>query len=297
MIFHLKKKETVGVNVPTIVFNNLEYAKETDLKVILHILNTQNCDAISISKDLNLNLLSVQSSILYWANLDLLHIQEETTKKTKKKPVLSAQDIMALSSSSSEIDTLVKEMQKIFSYTLNEKHTMKFIELLLEENIGVDAIISLSLYFKNLSDTSPSYIAKMISSANKKTPLTSFKQAEKYIHLLEERKLNLEKVAQIFSCSSEDFTTSEKTLIYSWFEKLNMSISMIKKSLEVAGSLADVKYCGGILKNWHRKKYTTVDDLKNEVMNFNQKEDIKILPKDDILTKAALVVPTLDEGV
>ncbi len=294
MKFQLLKQEYKGVSVPKIVFDNLLIARETDLKVALYILNSNTTDSIIISQELNLNMISVQSSLLFWANTGLILLLEEKEEKIKK-PKMTAIDIINIKNTVPEIGVLINQIQQIFKTTLNEKNTIKFIELFLEENIPIDAIITLSFYHFNKTKQNPSYISKIISTTNKKYDFSSSKKAEEYIQLIEKREENYIKIASLFSTEVEILNSSEKTVVNSWFEKLDMSFEMIQKSYEVAGSNADIKYCNGILKNWHRKKYKTIKDLENEIINsqsINNNKDIK--PEDDLLLKAALSVPSFE---
>ncbi len=294
MKFQLLKQEYKGVSVPKIVFDNLLIARETDLKVALYILNNNTTDAITISQELNLNMIAVQSSLLFWANAGLLSCIEEKEEKIKKTR-MSAVDIINIKKTVPEIGILITQIQNVFGSTLNEKNTIKFIELFLEENIPIDAIITLSHYYYNKTKQNPSYISKVISSSHKKYNFSSAQKAEEYISLIELREINYQKVAVLFSTDAQLLNSSEKTVVNFWFEKLNMSFEMIKKSYEVAGSNADIKYCNGILKNWHRKKYTTIQDLEKEIINSQPNSSgSSIKPEDDLLIKAALTVPTFE---
>ncbi len=298
MKFQLLKQEFKGVQVPKIVFENLKTARETDLKVILYVLNSNVTDPVVISRELNLNMISVQSSLLFWTDAGLLLCldKDEELKKIKKVK-LTSQDIIKIKETVPEISILIKQIQVIFGSTLNEKSIIKFVELFLEENIPIDAIITLSYYYNTIYKQNPNYIVKVVSSANKKHKFSSGEKAEEYIELIENREKQQKEIANLFNCSSDSFNTAEKTIINSWYEKLNFSFDMIEKSFEVAGSNADIKYCNGILKNWNRKKYKNISDLEKEVLNSNgfDKQTI-IKPEDDLLLKAALTVPTFLEG-
>lgn len=297
MKYHLLQQGYTGISVPKEVFDSLKDARETDLKVILYILQTKKLDPLQISTDMNITLNSANSSMLFWADKGVLACEETlaTENSKKKKAVLSSSDIIALIPNIPEISVLSSQLQSMFGYAVNENTINKFIALFVEDNIPVDVILTISLYWIKQGQDNPSYILKVISTWFKKYGVTSGVKAEEYIALSELRNKQYLQVCKVFSLDSAKLKSSEKTIINSWYEKLNMSLEMIQESYYRAGHLANILYCNGILKSWSNKGYTKISDLKGEISNISQSPK-NIDKEDDLIVKSMNKVPIFNKG-
>ena len=294
MKFTYLKSELRGVFVPEVVFDSLTDARNNDLKVILHIINTGVCDPLKISSDLDISHSAAVSSMLYWADKGLLYCKEESEKKTRRKAALTS-DIIAKMSSDPGVQALGKNLQLIFGSSLSEKHTNQFISLYLEECIPVDVILPLAQH--NVDKTGinePAYIIKIIRSWHKTHKFANGSEVDSFLALMAEREKVYAKVGEIFSISADKLTSSEKTVIDRWQEKYNMSFEMIAESFDRAGEKADIKYCDGILKSWSRKGYKTPKDLADEIINITQSKR-NIDSQDDFVARARKNRPTIDD--
>ena len=293
MKFTLLKPELKGIYVPSVVFDNLNDARNNDLKVILYILNTENCDPIKISAELDISHSAAVSSLHYWADKGLLYCQEEE-KKTRKKPALTSQ-VIATMSSDPGVKALSRNLQLIFGSSLSERHTNQFISLYLEDMIPVDVILPLAQHQVDKTGIdNPAYIIKVIRSWQKKHGFKSGSDVDTFLTLVAEREKVYENVGRIFGISPDKLTSSEKTVIDRWKEKYNMSDEMIKESFDRAGENADIKYCEGILKNWSRKGFKTPKDLSEEIINITQSKR-NIDSQDDFVARARKNIPTIDD--
>ena len=290
MKFTYIKSELRGVFVPGVVFDSLTDARNNDLKVILHIINTGVCDPLKISSDLDISHSAAVSSMLYWADKGILYCEEESEKKTRRKAALTS-DIIAKMSSDPGVQALGKNLQLIFGSSLSEKHTNQFISLYLEECIPVDVILPLAQH--NVDKTGinePAYIIKIIRSWYKKHKFANGSEVDSFLSLLAEREKVYAKVGEIFSINADKLTSSEKTVIDRWQEKYNMSFDMIAESFDRAGEKADIKYCDGILKSWSRKGYKTPKDLADEIVNITQSRR-NIDSQEDLLVSSMSDIP------
>ena len=290
MKFTYIKSELRGVFVPEVVFDNLTDARNNDLKVILHIINTGVCDPLKISSDLDISHSAAVSSMLYWADKGILYCEEESEKKTRRKAALTS-DIIAKMSSDPGVQALGKNLQLIFGSSLSEKHTNQFISLYLEECIPVDVILPLAQH--NVDKTGinePAYIIKIIRSWYKKHKFANGSEVDSFLSLLAEREKVYAKVGEIFSINADKLTSSEKTVIDRWQEKYNMGFDMIAESFDRAGEKADIKYCDGILKSWSRKGYKTPKDLADEIVNITQSRR-NIDSQEDLLVSSMSDIP------
>lgn len=290
MKFTYIKSELRGVFVPEVVFDSLTDARNNDLKVILHIINTGVCDPLKISSDLDISHSAAVSSMLYWADKGILYCEEESEKKTRRKAALTS-DIIAKMSSDPGVQALGKNLQLIFGSSLSEKHTNQFISLYLEECIPVDVILPLAQH--NVDKTGinePAYIIKIIRSWYKKHKFANGSEVDSFLSLLAEREKVYAKVGEIFSINADKLTSSEKTVIDRWQEKYNMGFDMIAESFDRAGEKADIKYCDGILKSWSRKGYKTPKDLADEIVNITQSRR-NIDSQEDLLVSSMSDIP------
>ena len=293
MKFTLLKPELKGIYVPSVVFDNLNDARNNDLKVILYILNTENCDPLKISAELDISHSAAVSSLHYWADKGLLYCQEEE-KKPRKKPALTSQ-VIATMSSDPGVKALSRNLQLIFGSSLSERHTNQFISLYLEDMIPVDVILPLAQHQVDKTGIdNPAYIIKVIRSWQKKHGFKSGSDVDTFLTLVAEREKVYENVGRIFGISPDKLTSSEKTVIDRWKEKYNMSDEMIKESFDRAGENADIKYCEGILKSWSRKGFKTPKDLSEEIINITQSKR-NIDSQDDFVARARKNIPTIDD--
>ena len=293
MKFTLLKPELKGIYVPSVVFDNLNDARNNDLKVILYILNTENCDPLKISAELDISHSAAVSSLHYWADKGLLYCQEDE-KKPRKKPALTSQ-VIATMSSDPGVKALSRNLQLIFGSSLSERHTNQFISLYLEDMIPVDVILPLAQHQVDKTGIdNPAYIIKVIRSWQKKHGFKCGSDVDTFLTLVAEREKVYENVGRIFGISPDKLTSSEKTVIDRWKEKYNMSDEMIKESFDRAGENADIKYCEGILKSWSRKGFKTPKDLSEEIINITQSKR-NIDSQDDFVARARKNIPTIDD--
>lgn len=294
MKFTYIKSELKGSFVPEVVFDNLHDARSNDLKVILYVINTGNCNPLTISADLDISHSAAVSSLMYWSDKGLLYCEEESERKTRRKPALTS-EIIATMSEDPGIQALSKNLQIIFGGSLSEKHTNQFMSLYLEDCIPVDVILPLTQH--NVDKTgieNPAYIIKVIRSWQKKHKFANGSDVDKFLEIMSEREKVYAKVGEIFSISPDKLTSSEKTVIDRWQEKYSMSFEMIAESFDRAGEKADIKYCDGMLKNWSRKGYKTPKDLADEIINITQSKR-NIDCQDDFVARARKNIPTIDD--
>ncbi|MEG1782088.1 MAG: DnaD domain protein [Oscillospiraceae bacterium] len=296
MKFHLLKQGLTGIEVPKIVFDNLLTARESDLKVVLYLLSQNQINPVDISVQLNITLASVNSSLLFWSDKGLLLYEEDKdSSKEPPRPSLSSEDIIQISRTVPDIGILISQLQNIYGKALNEKTTNGFVGLYLQQSIPVDVILTVAMHFSQ-SEKGPAYAIKVVETWFTKHGVTDGGKAEEYIALLDKRGENYNSVGKIFSLDSGKFNTGEKTIIDSWFERLHMSLDMIKCSFETAGANSSVRYCNGILKSWANKGYNKPSDLENEVSNNIPLSPKNIDAQDDLILQGMSVVPVFNKG-
>lgn len=294
MKFTLMKSEMKGTPVPDIVFFDLSEVSGDNLKVILYAIKNETADFFIISEKLNMTVASVISSLYFWSDKGLLHLEEEKEGAQGKRKPLTSSDIALLLPGSPEIGELSRHLQKIFGFALNEKYMNKFISLFVEDGIPVDVILQISSHYMTLGQDNPSYVIKVIRSWYTKLGLKTGQGVDEYIALCTKREKAYKDTCKIFGFNDKKLTTSEKTIVNSWFEKLGMSLDMISESFMRAGHLANIQYCNGILKAWSQKGYTLPSDLEGEISNITQSPR-NIDNHDDFIVQSRKSVPTFDK--
>ena len=269
MKYSLIKSETKGTFVPQVVFDNLYDAHSNILKVILYVIKADSIDPLKISSDLDISLSAVNSALLFWADKGLVHCEEETVKKEKKKTQLTS-EIVATLSDDPGVQALIINLQLIFASALNEKYTNRFLALYLEESIPVDVILQIAQHHINTGIDNPAYIIKVIRSWHSKLGLNSGSAVDEYLALCEKREKFYKQVGEIFGISSDKLKSSEKKIIDRWNENFKMSPEMIRESWLRAGNNANILYCNGILKSWAQKGYSSPKDLDNVIVNITE---------------------------
>lgn len=294
MKFQLLKQPVLGPAVPAVVFENLYSARENDLKVILYVLQKGKIDLFDISKNLHISIAAITSSLLFWTDKGLILCEETTEEKPKKKTVLSSREILKISKENPEIEFLVNRLQKIYGQAINEKGTNAFLSLHLEGNVPVEVILILAMHYAPLQK-GPAYTARVILNLFEKSGITTPEKAEEHIRLMIKRDKLYDDVCKIFQLEKEKLTSSEKTIINSWSERLDMSVDMIKAAFESAGGNGSVRYCNGILKSWSQKKYKTPKDIQEE-FSFRSQSERNIDQNEDLILQGMNIVPVFDKG-
>ncbi len=288
MKFQLLKQGVNGPAVPQAVFDNLYDARETDLKVILYVLQKSDVDIVDITGHLHITAAAAQSSLLFWSDKGLILYEDSVLDKPKKKPTLSARQILQIANQQPEVNILVTELQKIYGHAINERETSAYLKLHLDENIPVEVILLLAAYLVPQTDKRPAYTARVIQGLYEKNSVTDPQRAEEYIRLSTRRSERYTQVCQIFGLDTSKLTSREKTMIDSWGEKLGMSSEMITAAHGTAGANDSLQYVNGILKSWSQKGYQRPEDI-NE---FTQRgEAVQIDDGEDIMLQGTDFVP------
>ncbi len=294
MKFQLLKQPLVGIDVPPVVFDNLYTARENDLKVILYVLQKGEVNVAEISRDLQISITAINSSLLFWTDKGLLLCEEENIPAKKKPPRLTSRQILEIAQSNPEIEFLVSRLQKIYGSAINENGTNAYLNLHLIENIPVDVILILAMHYAPIGK-GPAYTARVIENLYNKKSITSREKAEEHIRTMLRRDEMYSKVCDIFSLDKAKLTTGEKTMIDSWSEKLDMSAEMINAAFSAAGPNNSLKYCNGILKSWSQKKYRTPADIQQEFA-YKNLTGKNIDRQDDLILQGMNIVPVFDKG-
>ena len=294
MKFQLMKQAVLGPAVPAVVFENLYSARENDLKVILYVLEKGEIDPRDISRKLQISITAINSSLLFWTDKGLILCEEDFSGKPKKKKLLSSREILNIAQNNPEVEILVNQLQKIYGRAINESGTNKYLNLLLQDNIPADVILVLAMHLAPVQK-GPAYTARVIQNLYQKDGITTADKAEEYIRTLEKREKLYRKVCAIFGLEAAKLTNSEKTMISSWEERLNMSADMIEAAFTAAGSNASIRYCNGILKSWAQKKYRTPADIQEEFAQVTS-TGRNIDREDDLILKGMTVVPVFNKG-
>lgn len=267
MRFTFLKSEFKGTFVPDAVFDNLYDARNNDLKVILYVVKNDEADPFKISSDLSISHSAAVSSLMYWADKGLILCEED--EKPKKRKTLSS-EVIAQMSQNPEVQALCSTIQQIFGSSLSEYYTNQFVALYIEEQVPVDVILPIAQHYITKGMDNPGYIIKVIRSWQKKHKFESGKEVDEYLATEAQREVNYAAVCKIFALDITKLKSSEKTIINRWFEKYDMSLEMIKESYVRAGNLANIAYCGGILKSWSQKGYKSPKDLKDTIVNITE---------------------------
>ncbi len=294
MKFQLLKQPVVGVNVPPQVFENLYSARENDLKVILYALHKGEIDIVDITRTLQISINAITSSLLFWADKGLVAVLEDDSPKKEKKTRLTSLQILNISKENPEIEFLVTSIQKIYGHRVNENGINAFLNLHLVENIPVDVILILAMYYAPVQK-GPGYTARVIANLFNKNGVSTGEKAEEHIRLMLKRDKLYDKVCRIFGLEKSKLNSSEKTIINSWDESLGMSDDMINRAYNAAGLNASIKYCNGILKSWAQKKYKKPEDINN-LPGLNNPTGRNIDRNEDVILQGMNIVPVFGKG-
>ena len=94
----------------------------------------------------------------------------------------------------------------------------------------------------------------------------TFEQLEEFVEDYEENQKIRQKIVKSLRLN-RNLTKYEEQYVNSWIKDYNYSFDIIEEALKrtVSVSAPSISYINGIIKNWHKKGYKNIDDVRGEV--------------------------------
>ena len=267
MTYQLAPWSGESISVPQVVFNQLARGEENLTRVALYILSTRSTDPVEITRVLRLkSTASAQRALDFWYGAGLLERKDQSTAGPQpeapiRPPRLTSAEVAAISCTDPQVAVLVNECQKLLGMVINQNDTNILISLYHNDKIPVDTILYGITHALDEGHRSIRYVERILLRW-KESGIVTGEDAERYLHLLEQRKKTQQQVSEVLGCPKKAFTLSERNIIASWFEEYHYDISMVQEAALYAEGKNDVRYINGILKKWYAKGWRTPKDVQ-----------------------------------
>ena len=269
MTYQLAPWNGETIAVPQLIFNQLQRGEENLTRVALYILSTHTTDATEIARALRLkSVASAQRALDFWYGAGLLEKAPHQMAGPEPEapipsPKLTPAEIQSILCTDPQISVLMSEAQKLWGGVINATDTNILINLYQKEEIPVDTLLYALAHAISEGYHKMFYVQK-IALKWKESGILTGEDAERYLHLSEQRKKRELEVSELLYATNKKFTPSEKEMICTWFETYQYTLAMIQETLLYIDSKEKytVRYINSIIKSWYAKGWRTVRDVQ-----------------------------------
>ena len=280
-----------------VVDKHLRLAGAAQLKVLLFLLRHSDCaiDAQTLSENIGISIDDTKDAVEYWVNCGLLCDSGSTLLPARngadeKKFVRPEPEVSAVSSAPAPSDTSSRVKKEKIRYSFSEcaeildadpalSQMLPVVEGILEKQLNhteltafvsvvswygmsPDCFAMLVSYCKSIGKATVSYIeATARDWAN--DDILTLEKAEKKIERLTKARNCWNLVRNAFDIPERKPTTREEECSVRWLNEWALSMDMIKLAYEKcvdAKGKPSFTYINGILKSWHERGITTVQE-------------------------------------
>ena len=284
---------------------SLKFANETQLKVLLLLLDGTSPDAESLSKRLSRSASEIEECLEFWLGEGILISDdfiapeikapaEEPQKKILENlpmPSLSPRDIVALCAENSELANLLRGAEKVLSSSLSNSMKSNIINMVTYYGLPVPVVLTLLEYYKSERDNGKNITTRTLQNLAKEWAQEEVDSLEAASAKIEELSAVEELWADILSLCEFDFrkpTSAQKKMLIRWRcdfsrEMIFFACNTMKKYTEE--SLRSLKQVDNILKEWKRKGLKTPEDVKSQPADSGKKQKsdkLKTKPSFDV---------------
>jgi DnaD/phage-associated family protein len=287
--------------VPTAVFDRLETASKTDIRVLFAIsgafrdVSLDDLSAKIIADKLGISEKQALDSIAFWEKESILEICEG-------EAVISDPEIVSISEKQSDKKVIVRRSDELPNYTSEQiseilskrKETSFFLDECQREfgkifntheiNIVLGIIDYLGMEFEYVLT-----LLKHCRNIGKRTINYAEKLAFGFVDegidnpaALKVRIAEIEAIAQnesavrtLFGMKARALTAKEKKFIALWFDKYEYNIEIVRFAYEIMIDTIkepSMAYTDKILERWHNEGLKTIDEIKGSIDDYKKKK-------------------------
>lgn len=224
-----------------------------------HKAENKDVSVDEIASSLGMNIKTVREATEYWCGLgfDIFTVKKFPPKCEKSK--YSAGEIAKFADKDKELAILYEETEKIMNKPLSSNDQQTLFWIYNDLGMSTSMIILMLNYAKTKDKCRMRYIEKIAFEWSEKGIMT-FADAEKYLSDMERADTYEARIKKLFGLD-RNFTSTEKSVISAWCNKLKPSKDELVKAFEICiertGKFS-AKYINAILTNWkEEKKYTS----------------------------------------
>lgn len=264
------------VVLPLSVIDKLDSTAEFELKVLLLLASDRDISPEMIAVKLNTDPQAVDAAISYWRGAGVI---SSSAPVREKKVARHASDIHYTGEELSRIldenglneiiDACGAIMGKVFTNTTEISRIAA-----LNSYLGLDGefILLLFTYCQEKGKSSLKFVEKTAYDLYDRG-IDSVDKLEEYIRREEEMHSLENKLRTLFGMGDRALTATEKKHFATWFEEYNYGIDIITEAYDITvaktGKLS-LPYLSKILLNWHNKGFSTVEDVRASLAEYEK---------------------------
>lgn len=264
------------VVLPVSVIDKLDSTAEFELRVLLLLASDRDISPEMIALKLNTDVQAVDAAISYWRGAGVI---SSAVPVKEKKVARHASDIHYTGEELSKIldenglneiiDACGAIIGKVFTNTTEISRIAA-----LNSYLGLDGefILLLFSYCKEKGKTSLKYVEKTAYELYDKG-IDSVEGLESYIRRCDELHSLENKLRTLFGMGDRSLTATEKKHFNTWFDEYNYGIEIITEAYDITvaktGKLS-LPYLSKILLNWHNKGFSTVEDVRASLAEYEK---------------------------
>lgn len=299
MSYQLLPQNGDSLQVPQLVLNNLNNAREDYVRVALYVLYTQDTEPASIAAALNLkNEASAQKALAFWQGAGLL--REETgavpaAELRRRPPRLTTREVLQHSGRNPEIAVLMQEAQRIFGEVISESGCNTLATMYVSDGMPLDYLLIGLASFASQGFTSKKLGTIQHRMENwQEQGVRTASQLDAHLEMLRARCAHHTEAARLLGVPEESITVSEWTRVDLWYEQYHYTEPMISMAVGMVGDSEKktVAYITGILKKWNAKGFRQPRDVLASQQGSNAAPAGRSAqPQNDLLQKKKGWVP------
>lgn len=249
-----------SISVPQIVFSRLSQIDGNTLKVILHILQTNDTDPKTIARSLGLQSAeTAKQALQYWAGAGLLSNGNSTTSEQPKQEKVNLAELM----NDLNVASICQGAQNVFGRGLSRSEIQRLVGLYQDDGWNPDVILLCCAEVSRLGKNSVAAVVHLLAKWREEGIETGT-DAERWLKRAERREQLCIETAEQFGLNAHDLTTWEKRTIIKWYEEMSIEKDMIDEAILRANGKNTVRYVDGILRRWKAQGITTIDMARKQ---------------------------------
>lgn len=288
------KLELSDIEIPDLfILNHMGSLEGNDVKLYLYLIFASKRD-LEIDNQILMKRLSMSEQDLE-LSLDRLQGEGLILKNTHGFSIV---DIKELEINKSYIPKMQNKQNKeqteqekkriAAAYAINESFFQGIMSIGWYSDIGTmfenymfseEVMIALFHYCQEKKALSKKYVHAVAESWYK-AGVRTFEQLEEYFENYDKIQKIKQKIIKNLKLN-RNLTTYEEQYVDTWIKDFGYDISIIEEALKktVNSYNPTINYVNGILTNWHKKGYKTVEDVQNEQKRVANVSKDKQVPK------------------
>ena len=275
MAFYFESGQPPILQIPLALADSyLSLATGAQIKVMLCLIRFEGMPLTeeAIARHCHLDKSDVQDAIKYWVEQKMLTRRGSTlclhaTERIQQTelPQYTADEIMDKTESDDSFKQLVEAAQGVLGKIFNRNDLNILCGIYDNLGFGNDIIMQLLGFCAGNGKKNFRYIEKVAIDWHDRG-IDTFEKADAYICHLEEIAKDEHRIAVMFGIDGRALSKKEKEYIAQWREQMNLHTELIEEAYNICvdkkGKLS-FAYINGILADWHKKGYKTVEDVEN----------------------------------